>query len=201
VRKKNPSFLRTGPEGSARGQWPRRCVRGRQRVRRIRRRGNSTRRPHRCLLAVAGAPLRVSRASGHTASCNCGGDCDLVGSDRGGRRPRFPSTSSAVLRSLMTVTTRRLPPQGHCQTSASNAGSSSSGQRSACSPSRSSTPLRAEVAVSGSYLPKKSQVTSVAAMMPVASAARQAHRVWRMVCTCSCRSRRPGRRRWSRCCR
>jgi hypothetical protein len=33
--------------------------------------------------------------------------------------PRFRSTSSAVRRLLMTATTRRLPPQGHCQTSAS----------------------------------------------------------------------------------
>jgi hypothetical protein len=62
---------------------------------------------------------RVFRTAGHTASGSWGGDCALAGGDRGGKRPRFRSTSSAVRRVVMTATTRRLPPQGHCQTSAS----------------------------------------------------------------------------------
>jgi hypothetical protein len=119
VRMNNPPFARTLPEDTACGQRPRRCGGARQRLGRSRRRGSSGRRPHPPLPAVPRRFPRVFRTAGHTASGSWGGDCALAGGDRGGRRPRFRSTSSAVRRLLMTATTRRLPPQGHCQTSAS----------------------------------------------------------------------------------
>jgi hypothetical protein len=118
VRLNNPPFARTLPEDTACGQRPRRCGGAGQRLGRSRRRGSSGRRPHPTLPGGPRRSLRVFRTAGHTASGSWGGDRALAGGDRGGRRPRFRSTSSAVRRVVMTATTRRLPPQGHCQTSA-----------------------------------------------------------------------------------
>ncbi len=82
------------------------------------------------------------RAVSHTASESCGGDCPRGGCAGRGRSPAFPSTSSAVLGLLMTASTRRLPPHGHAQTSASKVlrcRLAQSSRRRRCGPSRSFT--------------------------------------------------------------
>jgi hypothetical protein len=112
----NPPLARTLPEDIACGQRRRRSVKACMQPPAGEFRAQATPAPPR---RSQGAFLRVFRTAGHTARASWGGDCALAGGDRGGKRPRFRSTSSAVRRAVMTATTRRLPRQGHCQASAS----------------------------------------------------------------------------------
>jgi hypothetical protein len=78
-------------------------------------------RRHRCLPSplLRLAPPRFGTRSHRQLKLAFRGEWLRHGKARGPSSPRFASTSSAVRRLLMTVTTRRLPPHGHCHTSAS----------------------------------------------------------------------------------